>query len=192
MENQYLRVNREKSVAIFCRIVLGTIFLTYGLDGFTHFLPHLPPSSSGARFLQALQESGYFYQFLKGVETLCGLLIIGNAFVPLALLVLSPIIVNILLYGIFLDPRTLYVPAIILACAGYLFWYYRDLFKIFLRYQFYTSPDTEGKAKVMVVDEKNWSSDHEESTPDFLPGKGIKMPPLQRKLDESGPFHDPS
>lgn len=102
------------------RILLGAIFLTTGLNGFFNFLPMQPMPDRAGEFMEALGASGYFFPFLKTLETICGLLLLNGAFVPLALVVLAPIVSNILMFHFFLAPGGLFLPFIIAVLMIYL------------------------------------------------------------------------
>jgi uncharacterized membrane protein YphA (DoxX/SURF4 family) len=110
------------------RMLLGFAFFVFGLNGFFNFLPHPPLPEAANQFLGALAGSGYFFPLLKGTETLCGALLIMGAFVPLALTVLAPILVNIVAFHAFLAPAGLPLPLFLVALELYLAWVYRDVF----------------------------------------------------------------
>ena len=93
-----------KSLPTVARVVLGLIFFVFGLNGFFNFLPPPEVPEAGGRFLGALMESGYLWSVIKGTEAVAGLLLLTGRFVPLALTVLAPIVVNIVLFHIFLAP----------------------------------------------------------------------------------------
>ena len=93
----------NKKVALIARILLGLVFLVFGLNGFFQVIPMPLPSEAGSMFMGALLDTGYFFVFLKLVEISCGIMLLSGFYVPLALLILSPIVVNILLFHIFLD-----------------------------------------------------------------------------------------
>lgn len=109
------------------RILLGTVFFVFGLNGFLSFIP--PPSEpmpEGAVSLGvAFMSSGYLFQLIKGTEVLGGLLLLCNRFVPLALVVLAPIVLNILAFHVFLLPSGTGLSVVILALEGYLAWAHR-------------------------------------------------------------------
>lgn len=95
----------KKWLPTIARVILGLVFLGAGIGGFVSgfkFPPDLPPGL--LTFVTGLSASKYFLPFLKGTETLCGLLLVVGAFVPLALVVLAPIIINIFLTHLFLAP----------------------------------------------------------------------------------------
>lgn len=87
--------NRKNLVTHALRTLLGLIFFVFGLNGFFHFLPQPPLPEDAGTFLGALFASGYFFPLLKGTEVLAGAALLSNRFVPLALTVLAPIVVQI-------------------------------------------------------------------------------------------------
>ena len=77
------------------------------------FFPVPEPSSNGAAFMQALENAGYVMPAVYGAQVVCGLLLLTRRFVPLALLLLSPVIANILLYDVFLNHGGLVIGTVI-------------------------------------------------------------------------------
>jgi uncharacterized membrane protein YphA (DoxX/SURF4 family) len=116
------------------RVVLGLAFFVFGLNGFLHFIPQPPPPPAAGAFLGAMAATGYFFPLLKGTEVIVGLLLLSNRFVPLALAVLAPVLVNIVAFHLFLEgPSTLGLPLVLLALELYLARSYRDAFSSMLR-----------------------------------------------------------
>ncbi|MEK6580188.1 MAG: DoxX family protein [Bdellovibrionota bacterium] len=109
-----------KKLPLISRILLGLIFFVFGLNGFLQFIPTPPMPEKLMAFASGLMASGYFFPFLKGVEVICGLLLLIGAFVPLALVVLAPIIINIFLVHAFLAPSGLPMALLIGALEIYL------------------------------------------------------------------------
>jgi len=89
---------------IVARILLGAIFLIFGLNGFFHFIQLPPLPDHAGAFMGGLAKAGYFFPFLKICEIVAGVLLITGAMVPFALILLAPIIINILLFHLFLAP----------------------------------------------------------------------------------------
>jgi hypothetical protein len=85
------------------RFLLGLIFLVFGLNGFLHFIPMPPPSGIAGQFLGAMFVSNYLL-VVSGLQAISGALLLINLYVPLALAILGPIIVNILLFHALMSP----------------------------------------------------------------------------------------
>ena len=112
------------------RVLAGLIFLVMGLNGFLFFLPQPASLPAGVVGLStAFMKSGYLFQLIMGTQVIAGLLLLVNRFVPLALAVLAPVIVNIIAYHIFLWPATIGLPLVVLALELYLAWSYRAAFR---------------------------------------------------------------
>ena len=115
------------------RLLLGAVFTVFGLNGFLGFLPMPAPEGLAAVFMGGLGASGYFFPLLKATEVVTGLLLLSNRFVPLALTVLAPIVVNIVAFHLFLAPAGLALPVIITALGVYLAYTEREVFAPVLR-----------------------------------------------------------
>jgi len=85
------------------RFLLGFVFLVFGLNGFLHFIPMPPPSGVAGQFLGAMFVSKYLL-VVSGLQVISGALLLINRYVPLALTILGPIIVNILLFHGLMNP----------------------------------------------------------------------------------------
>lgn len=93
-----------KIVILIARLLAGLVFVVFGLNGFLNFLSMGPmPTGLAGQFIGALFLSHYFW-VVAGLQVVGGLLLLVNRFVPLALVLLGPVIVNILLYHLFLNP----------------------------------------------------------------------------------------
>ena len=110
------------------RLLLGAVFTVFGLNGFLHFIPQSPPSGLVAAFVGGLGASGYFFPLLKGTEVITGLLLLSNRFVPLALTILAPIVVNIVAFHAFLAPAGIALPLVIVGLGVYLAYTERAVF----------------------------------------------------------------
>ena len=89
--------------ALVARILLGLMFFVFGLNGFLGFIEQPEGTPEGEAFITSLIDTGYLMTMVKVIETACGALLLAGYFVPLALVLLAPIIVNILGFHIFLD-----------------------------------------------------------------------------------------
>ena len=79
------------------RFLLGLVFLVFGLNGFLHFIPMPPPSGVAGQFLGSMFVTKYLL-FVFAIQLIGAVLLLANRYVPLALTILAPIIVNILLF----------------------------------------------------------------------------------------------
>ncbi len=119
----------KAKIDVVVQALLGLVFFVFGLNGFFEFLPMPELSETAGKYLGALDATGYFLPVLKIVETGCGLLLLLRLFSPLALVILTPVIVQILLFHIFLDPAGLPMAIVLTLIAAYLgFGVYRDAF----------------------------------------------------------------
>ena len=92
-----------KILTLIARLLLGLISVVFGLNGFLNFLNMGPlPSGFAGQFIIALAASHYLW-VIAGLQVAGGVLLLINRFVPLALVLLGPVIVNILLYHVFLN-----------------------------------------------------------------------------------------
>lgn len=111
----------KSKLTLSARILLGLVFFWAGLMGLLNLAP--TPTDLPERlvtFNTGLTASGYFFPLLKGTETVCGLLLLSGFFVPLALVVLAPIVLNIALVHAFLAPSGLPLAAVIGLLTAYL------------------------------------------------------------------------
>jgi len=98
----------KAKLPLIARILLGLLFFAAGLTGLLNLVPAPPDLPERLQTFNAgLMASGYFFPFLKVTETICGFLLIIGMFVPLALVVLAPIVLNIFLVHLFLAPSGL-------------------------------------------------------------------------------------
>jgi uncharacterized membrane protein YphA (DoxX/SURF4 family) len=117
-----------KVVTIIARVLLGLMFVVFGSNIFFHFIPMPPlPATPAGDFSKALMQSNYIY-VIGLLQVIGGLLILIGRFVPLGLTLLGPVIVNILLYHIFLDPSGLPMAIVVSVLALFLLWRYRTNF----------------------------------------------------------------
>src|SRR5438876_12064972 len=86
-----------KITPVIARFLLGLIFLVFGLNGFLHFIPASLPSGTAGQFVGALFVSHYLVVVFL-LQLVAAVLLLINRYVPLALTLLAPIIVNILLF----------------------------------------------------------------------------------------------
>ena|SRR5437588_3960242 len=123
-----------KIVTLIARLLLGLIFVVLGLNGFFNFLSMGPmPSGLAGQFVGALILSHYFW-VVAGLQVVGGVLLLVNRFVPLALVLLGPVIVNIILYHLFLNPSGVALAIVVVILWLVVFFAHRQYFsRIFVR-----------------------------------------------------------
>ena len=95
-----------RTVSTIARYLAGVIFLVFGLNGFLNFIPMPPPGGVAGQFLGALYASHYFV-VIFGFQIIAAVLLLVNRYVPLAVAVLAPVIVNILSFHALMAPSGL-------------------------------------------------------------------------------------
>ena len=114
--------------ALVSRVLLGLIFLVFGLNGFLGFI-HQPPPPPGVagQYLGSLVQS-HLYQVASGVEILAALMLLSGFYVPLALVLLGPVLANLLLFHILMAPSGLPPGAVCFLLWFIIFWSVRRSF----------------------------------------------------------------
>lgn len=96
-----------KIAALIARYLLGLIFFVFGLNGFLHFIPMgAPPAGPAGQFMGALFVSHYLIVVFL-LQLIPAVLLLINRYVPLALTLLAPVIVNIFLFHALMEPSGL-------------------------------------------------------------------------------------
>ena len=130
------RVNASSLRAHAPRILLGLLFLLPGtLKLAVPFETLAPNYSAGEAFMTSLQGTGYLFALLAVTEIVAGLLLLSNRFVPLALTLLAPIIINIFFFHLFLEPslRGWLMTCLVVGLELLLVIRYRQVFAPFFR-----------------------------------------------------------
>jgi putative oxidoreductase len=116
-----------KATTIVVRVLLGLVFVVFGLNIFLQFL-HMPPMQGPAGdFAGAMAKTGYM-QAVGAFQVAGGLILLIGRFVPLGLTLLGPVIVNILLFHVCMDPSGLPMAIIVAVMALFLLWRHRANF----------------------------------------------------------------
>jgi uncharacterized membrane protein YphA (DoxX/SURF4 family) len=119
-----MRANKLLTVS---QYLLGFAFLVFGLDGFFHVIPIPPARPAAAKLIFSLIETGYFFQMVKAIEVACGALLLSGRLIPLALVLLAPLLVGITSIHAFLNPEGLPLMIVLGALHLYLvkgYWAY--------------------------------------------------------------------
>jgi putative oxidoreductase len=112
-----------KILSLIARILLGLVFLIFGLNGFLHFIPQPPmPDTPDGRFLTLL-VTVHYVEAISLVEVVAAVLFLVGRFVPLALVLIGPVIVNILLFHLLMQPATI-VPGLVAAVLWFIIFFH--------------------------------------------------------------------
>ena len=117
-----------KIAALIARILLGLVFFVFGLNGFLNFIPMgTMPTGTAGQFLAALFQSHYVL-VVSAIQLAGGVLLLVNRYVPLALVLLGPVIVNIFLYHLLMDRSGLVVAIVVVILWGIVAFRHRQNF----------------------------------------------------------------
>ncbi len=113
------------------RVLMGLVFFVFGLNGFFNFIPQpkTPMSEGAVAFAGALMKTGYMFPLIAGTQVIVGALLLLNRFVPLALVLIAPIVVNIVAFHVFLEHSGLVIAIVVLLLEVYLVWAYRKAYR---------------------------------------------------------------
>ncbi|HXF42733.1 MAG TPA: DoxX family membrane protein [Pyrinomonadaceae bacterium] len=115
------------------RTLTGLLFI---FSSAVYFLKLIePPELSGPikQFNEGLVAAGYFLPLLKTVELVCGIALVSGFFVPLALVILSPVVVHIFFVHTFLDRSGLPIAIYLVLAFIFLGYSYRERFAPILK-----------------------------------------------------------
>lgn len=107
-----------KWLTIVPRLLLGFVFTASGISFF--FITPPPLEGNMALFFTGMAATGYFFYLLKFTEIICGLMLLAGWFVPLALVILAPVMLNIFMVHVMMDPKGLPVPVVMGLLMTYL------------------------------------------------------------------------
>lgn len=94
-----------KTATFICRIILGLIYLVFGLDYYFHFIPYQPNhTGAAAEFKNGLMAAGYLYPMMKSIQIVGGISLLINRYAPFCAVVLFPISLNVFLFHTILVP----------------------------------------------------------------------------------------
>lgn len=119
-----------KITTIVLRILLGFLYLVFGLDYFLHFIPYQPMHTGPAADLKAgLMGTGYIYPMMKTMQVLGGLSLMINRYAPFSAVMLFPISLNVFLFHTILVPSGFLMGVFLLVPNLFLGYAYREYYK---------------------------------------------------------------
>ena len=130
MSRQTLTAPEGRTVryaVIVTRVLLGLIFVFFGSNIILHFLPMQPMAGNAGLFMAAIGTTGWM-KVIALLQIVGGILLLVGRFVPLGLSLLAPVVFNILLFHIFLQPSGIPVAAVVALLEAFLLVVYRGSF----------------------------------------------------------------
>lgn len=115
------------------RILMGLLFLFASITVLANLFPEPELTGIKKTFMDGIKASGYLLPLIKITELVCGISFVSGYFVPLAAIVIAPVIVNIFLYHIFVDSTGLPVAIFLIAANGFVAFYHREKYKALLQ-----------------------------------------------------------
>ncbi len=117
-----------KIASLIARYLLGLIFVVFGANGFLHFIPMPPPPGVAGQFMGALFVSHVLVVVFL-LQLAGGILLLVGRYVPLALVLLGPVIVNIVLFHAFMAPSGLPLAMVVVVLWLLVAWSVRSAFE---------------------------------------------------------------
>lgn len=108
------------------RLLLGLVFAFFGSNLLFHFLPNPPQPPGPLKNFDTVLFETHDIEVVGFFQFLPGLLLLINRYVPLALAMLAPMLVNIVTTHLLVMHGGLFpVPALIVLMWAFLFWHFR-------------------------------------------------------------------
>jgi len=128
-------VNLQKIALLIARTLFGALFVFSGAAGLFHWMPAPEAGMPAAAkaLSSAMVQSGYLMSLVYATQLGAGLLLVSGFFVPLALVVIAPVVVNIVAFHLFLAPAGMSISVVTLVMELFLAWNYRSAFASVLR-----------------------------------------------------------
>lgn len=122
-----------KTAAIIARVSLGLLFVLIGLDEILAFIPPPPVHGVGEQFMIAMAVKTHYMYGVAAFEIVGGLLLLTRRYAPLGLTLVGPVIVNVILFHIFMDHTGSLPGVAVSVLATFVLWCYRENFAGLIR-----------------------------------------------------------
>ncbi|MCM2315425.1 MAG: DoxX family protein [Thermoanaerobaculia bacterium] len=118
-----------KIATVIVRWLMGLLFLFASITYFFKLITPPPLTGSMKTFNDGLEASVYLLPTVKVFELVCGTLFVSGKFIPLATVLIAPIIVNIFFVGVFLAPEGLPFGIFLVFANAFVAWQHRETYK---------------------------------------------------------------
>lgn len=118
-----------KIVTMIARYLLGLMFLVFGSNVFLNFIPMgKMPAGLAGQFMTDLMAAHYFY-VVGAIMVVSAILLLANRFVGLGLTLLGPVLFNILLFHLTMNPGGIGAGAFATLLWALVAWEHRIVFE---------------------------------------------------------------
>lgn len=118
-----------KIATVIVRWLMGLLFLFASITYFFKLITPPPLTGPMKTFNDGLAASVYLLPAVKVVELVCGALFVAGKFLPLATILIAPIIVNIFFVNVFLAPEGLPIAIFLVFANAFVAWQHRESYK---------------------------------------------------------------
>ena len=119
----------KQKLQLGARLLLGLGFFIFGINGFLQFMPNPPVTAEAGALLGAFAKTGYFFPMIKIIELLVGVLLLANFLAPLAVVLITPILIGITTIHLFLNPAGIPMMIFLHVLHGVLVYGYREYYQ---------------------------------------------------------------
>jgi putative oxidoreductase len=123
----------QKKIYTVIRYLFGAGMTSFGLANLFQFLPVHSFSGDAGVLMEAFSDSGYILPAVGFTQLVLGMALLSNRFIPLALLFFAPVVVNVVLFHVFMDMASLVMALPVVAITAYLFSHHKSAFSNLLK-----------------------------------------------------------
>jgi putative oxidoreductase len=111
-----------KIAVIIVRTLMGLLFLFASIVVLFKLFPQPEQTGNVKIFMDGVNATGYLMPLIKITELVCGLAFVTGRFVPLATVIIAPVIINIFLFHAFVDTAGLPVGIFLVLANAFVAW----------------------------------------------------------------------
>jgi putative oxidoreductase len=123
----------KNRIYTFIRYVFGVAMTFFGISNLFQLLPQHDFPAEAGKLMLAFTESGYILQVVGLTQLFLGVALLLNRYIPLALLLFAPVVVNVLLFHLFLDIASIPMAMPVIGMTTFLFVYHKSQFLSLLK-----------------------------------------------------------
>jgi len=138
--NQYIYISFEPilvmkkgQLSTVVRYILGIAMAFFGINGFLQFMTPPEMTAAANAFMGAMINTGYLFQLTNVIFIVVAILLLSNKYVPLALTLLFPVMLNVVFFHLFLDPLAGVMGYLVFIMNVYLIAVYESNFRPLLK-----------------------------------------------------------